>query len=241
MTAMSPEDNDGNKYILTAIEILSRYAFTAYQKEKSRKDTAVSMRKIFEEFKEHFGDYPDVVQFDDGAEFLNPPVKNLLAELDIQYFSTLVRRTGYHLSSRKNAQGVRPSIWGKYTLFQRKASIVERLNRTLRNMMWKYFDNHNTQQWIHILDDITHNYNNSYHRSIKMKPNQVNEENSEKVWMTLYGENAMTVPPKPKFKIGDIVRVEKYLRNAGFTKGYTVNFTDEDFKIIGIYRGIPTM
>ena len=157
-----------------------------------------------------------MVQFDEGAEFLNPKVKKLLADKDIKYFSTLVRRTGYHPSARKNAQGVRPSVWGKYTLFQRKASIVERFNRTLRNIMWRYFDSENTRQWEHTLQDITSNYHNSYHRSIKMKPNQVDKDNEEQVWMTLYGENVSTVPPKPKFNVSDIVRVEKYIRNADF-------------------------
>ena len=133
------------------------------------------------------------------------------------------------------------NINSKYTLFNRKASVVERLNRTLKNMMWRYFDRHNTRQWIHILDDITHNYNNSYHRSIKMKPNEVNENNAHEVWLTLYAENASTVPPEPKFKIGDIVRVEKYDAGTRHTKGYTINFTNEKFKIIGVYRGVPTM
>ena len=126
--------NDGNRYILMAIEIISRYAFTRYQKTKSGKDTAVSMKRVFEEFKDRFGDYPDMVQFDNGAEFLNPEVKKLLSDLDIQYFSTLIRRTGYH-KRRNPKDGERPYLWGKYTLFGRKASVVERLNRTLKNMM----------------------------------------------------------------------------------------------------------
>ena len=74
-----------------------------------------------------------------------------------------------------------------------------------------------------------------------MKPNQVNEDNAHEVWLTLYADNTTTVPPEPKFKIGDFVRVQRYLRNADFVKGYTANFSDEDFKIIGIYRGVPTM
>ena len=107
--------------------------------------------------------------------------------------------------------------------------------------MWKYLMEHDTHEWINILDDITHNYNNSYHRSIKMKPNKINEENSKKVWMTLYRENVMSVPPKPKFSIGNIVCVEKYDSGTQHTKGYFANFTGEEFKIIGIYHGIPTM
>ena len=248
-------ENDGNGYILTAIEILSRYAFTTYQKGKSSKETSISVEKILTEFKEHFGKYPDVAQFDQGGEFTGKETKKVFADKGIDTFSTLIRAFGWHLTVAPTKTGKRewryteydPSKTDeenenkKYTLFQRKASIVERLNRTLKNMMWKYFDKHNTHQWIHILDDITHNYNNSYHRSIKMKPNEVNEDNAHQVWLTLYAENTTTVPPKPKFKIGDIVRVEKYDPGTRHGKGYTINFSDEKFKIIGIYRGVPTM
>ena len=51
--------------------------------------------------------------------------------------------------------------------------------------MWRYFLKTNTHQWINILNDITHNYNNSKNRSIKMKPNEVDEQNANKVWLTL--------------------------------------------------------
>ena len=86
------------------------------------------MKKIFDKFKDRFGDYPDLAQFDDGKEFDNPDVRGLLAEHEIQYFSTLIRSMGYHKRRNPNRQGERLYVWGKYTLFDRKASVVERLN-----------------------------------------------------------------------------------------------------------------
>ena len=72
-----------------------------------------------------------------------------------------------------------------------------------------------------------------------MKPTDVNDENKEKVWMTLYGsENA---PTNPRYKIGDVVRVEKYHPGTRFVKGYTFNFTEEKFVIISVYRCDPVM
>ena len=172
-------------------------------------------------------------------EFKNPQVNKLLNELEIKSFSTLIKRTGWHPTQRKKLDGTREIIYGPYTLFQRKAAIVERLNRTLKNIMWKYFDEHKTDQWIHILDDITHNYNNSVNRSIKMRPNQVNEDNAKQVWSTLYADKLSSDPPKPKFKVGDIVRVKKYHPETRHVKGYTINFTEELFKIIEVYRSDP--
>ena len=241
MTGQRVASNDGNRYIITSIEVLSRYAFTTFQKGKYGKDTVVSVRKILDEFEELFGDYPDLIQFDEGPEFLNPEVKKLLADLEINYFSTFVRRTGYHQALRKNKDGEKKMVWEPYTLFQRKASLVEKLNRTLKGIMLKYFLEKNTQEWIHILDDITHNYNMSANRSIKMKPNEVDVENAEQVWLTLYGENVSTMPKGPRYSVGDIARVEKYHPETRHTKGYTINFTEEEFKIIGVYRSNPIM
>ena len=104
------------------------------------------MKRILDEFKDRFDDDPDLVQFDEGPEFLNPEVKRLLADREIHYFSTLVRGTGYHLRNKANKKGERPYLFGTYTLFQRKAAIVERLNRTLKGMMWKYFLQNDTQE-----------------------------------------------------------------------------------------------
>ena len=116
-------------------------------------------------------------------------------------------------------------------------ALVERLNRTLKTIMWKYFAEHNTKKWLHILDDVTFNYNNSVNRSIKMRPTDVNKDNKDKVWMTLYGHEVEKTKT-PKFKVGDIVRVEKYHPGTRFVKGYTFNFTDEKFEIVDVYRGI---
>lgn len=52
MTKKRMDVNDGNQYIITAIEVLSRYAFTAYQKGKSGRESAVSVGRILEEFKD---------------------------------------------------------------------------------------------------------------------------------------------------------------------------------------------
>jgi hypothetical protein len=36
--------------------------------------------------------------------------------------------------------------------------------------MWKYFTQVGNRKWINVLDDLVYNYNNTYHRSIKMTP-----------------------------------------------------------------------
>ena len=70
--------------------------------------------------------------------------------------------------------------------------------------MWKYFTQHNTKKWFEILNDVTFIYNNSINRSIKMMPADVNEENADKVRLTLYGD-MKAEGEKTKFQLGDVV------------------------------------
>ena len=99
---------------------------------------------------------------------------------------------------------------------QTQSEIVERFNRTLKTSMWKYFYSKGTYTWVDILDDLTDNYNHSKHRTIMMKPADVNKSNKHQVWITLYGYVQGDFPI-PKFKVDDTVRVSKY-KNI-FSKG----------------------
>ena len=45
-----------------------------------------------------------------------------------------------------------------------KSSFVERWNRTMNNIMWKYFTENNTQKYIDVLTSMVEKYNNTYHR-----------------------------------------------------------------------------
>ena len=74
--------------------------------------------------------------------------------------------------------------------------------------------------YIDKLDDTVDEYNNTYHRRIKMKPADV-EDNT-------YIDFKKEVSDKdPKFKVGDHVRICKYKNN--FAKGYTPNWSEEVF------------
>ena len=76
-----------------------------------------------------------------------------------------------------------------------------------------------------VLDDIVNKYNNTVHRTIKMKPIDVTGDS--------YVEYNKDFNKKdPKFKIGDHVRTLKY-KNS-FAKGYTPNWSEEVFVISNI-------
>ena len=109
-----------------------------------------------------------------------------------------------------------------------KASVVERFNRTFKNKMYKYFTAKNTLTYSDLLPKLVKSYNNTYHRSIKMKPSQVNKSNEATVWDTLYG-NDVDKRVRYKFQVGDRVRISKVKRML--EKSYLLNFTEEMFTI----------
>ena len=60
-----------------------------------------------------------------------------------------------------------------------KAVVIERFNRSLRELMMKEFVKNNNTVWYNILSKLIKIYNNIYHSTIKMKPNQVNKSNEK--------------------------------------------------------------
>ena len=77
--------------------------------------------------------------------------------------------------------------------------------------MYKFFTAKNTLTYIDVLPQLVKSYNNTYHRSIKMKPTQVTKANEAKVWDTLYGSDAQK-RVRFKFQVGDRVRISKVKR-----------------------------
>ena len=84
--------------------------------------------------------------------------------------------------------------------------------------------------YIDKLDDIVNEYNNTYHRTIKMKPVDVKDNT--------YIDFKKEVNDKdPKFKVGDYVRISKY-KNI-FDKRYTPNWSEEVFVIKKVKNTVP--
>ena len=89
--------------------------------------------------------------------------------------------------------------------------------------------------YIDKLDDIVNEYNNTYHRTIKMKPVDV-KDNTYIDSMELHSTELHS-NKDPKFKVGDHVRIPKY-KNI-FAKGYTPNWSEEVFVVSKIKNRVP--
>ena len=86
-----------------------------------------------------------------------------------------------------------------------KAVIIERFNRSLRELMMKELVKNNNTVWYNILPKLIKIYNNRFHNTIKMKPIQVNKNNEKYIKENIYTYHKTT--KIPRFKIGDLVRI----------------------------------
>ena len=160
-------------------------------------------------FKE--GRKPQYLWTDKGKEYYNKHVKELLDKNKITLYST------------ENEE---------------KSSVCERWNRTIKTKMWKQFTVQGNTQYLDMLPKLVKQYNNTRHSSTKMTPTEASKKKNEGVvYFNLYGDME-TLKQKPKFQVGDKVRISKYKRNV-FDKGYTPNWSEEIFTVDEIQHTNP--
>ena len=111
-----------------------------------------------------------------------------------------------------------------------KCSMVERLIRTLKSRIWRYFHHVGHTRYIDKLQDFVYSYNNSVHKAHNKEPEDVTQDNSLEVFETLYGD-MLNEPDKkkPRYKVGDRVRISK--NKLEFEKGYEARFKEEVYTI----------
>ena len=126
---------------------------------------------------------------------------------------------------------------------QTKCAAAERVIRTLKNMMFRYMTHFETDRYIDDLQNLIENYNSTWHRSIRMAPKDVSEENVELAWANaqltrgfagLRDDGGRSFRqrdsrPKARFRVGDTVRTS-FVKNL-FDKGYTPNYTETVYAV----------
>lgn len=148
---------------------------------------------------------PKLLQVDNGKEFYNKTFDSLMKKHNIKKYIT-------------------------YSTV--KACMVERLNRTLKSLIYREFTARGSRSWISFLPVLVDKYNNTKHRTIGMTP--VEADNNP----TLVVLKQRKIPNKKiKFNVGDKVRIS--LQKGVFTKGYLANWSTEIFKISKINKTAP--
>ena len=103
-----------------------------------------------------------------------------------------------------------------------KNAIVERVNRTVAQMIQKWRTASGLRAWYKILPDIQDNYNNTFHSTIKAKPIDVfnNQDENKQEYVDI----------EPKIKVGDKVRISLYKKT--FDKGDRLRYSTELYEVV---------
>ncbi len=184
------------------------------------------------------GRKPRTIRSDRGSEFTNKVVTKYLEENTIGHI---------------------------FTSNQTQAAYIERVWKSLKLRMEKYFMEYHTTRYIDVLKDLVAGYNNTFHSVIGMTPNEVNDDThmqaeynmmvsrrkrsspgtiprigrKKMVPLHLLAEKDNNKPRKFLFEVGTHVRLT--LRPEKITSEYKERWTREIFQIHSRRRrnGIP--
>ena len=168
----------------------------------------ISIVNAFQKILKESDRKPNKIWVDKGSEFYNSSFKKWLKDNDIKMYS----------------------IYN-----EEKSVVAERFIRTLKTKIYKYMTSISKNVYIHKLDDTANEYNNTYHRTSKMKPVDVKEDTY--IDSTELHSSKEVNDKHPKLKVGDHVRISKY-KNV-FAKGNTSNWSEEVFVIKKVKNTVP--
>lgn len=128
------QENRRHRYILIVIDIFSKMAYAEPLLNKTAIETTKAMERIIRKVISQHHHRINHLQTDDGKEFYNSSMKAMLEKYGINHYSTFSRM---------------------------KASIVERLIRTIKHHLYMQFSLQGNYKWLKILPEIIANYNNT--------------------------------------------------------------------------------
>ncbi|KAL4154292.1 hypothetical protein QTP88_002114 [Uroleucon formosanum] len=170
------DENKGYSYIITVIDTFSKFSWALELKKKDGINVSEAFEKIIKQAISQNHQAPKLLHADKGLEFENKHFKKVLQKYGIKMY---------------------------HTQNEEKSSIIERFNRTLNSKMRLHFEVTNSKKWIKILKSLIYEYNfKDIHRSIGMRPCEVNKSNEDVVFHKLFSTKNKT-KLKIKFSVGD--------------------------------------
>ncbi len=136
--------NNGYDTALTLIEITSRMAYCVPMKGKQTSEVIRAMEAFLKIPKLEIKNLTS----DKGSEFISASWKKLMKEHGINHI----------LADEQD---------------HTKLGLIERLNRSIKNLISKYQTTYSTKKWIDVVDDLLENYNNTIHSSTGYAPAKV--------------------------------------------------------------------
>lgn len=221
--------NNQYTFILNAIDLFSKYAWSEPITKKTDVKTLEAFKKILSQMKTT----PKVIQSDRGPEFLNNKFKQFLKDNEITQITS---------------QAYTPQSQGA----------IEKFNGTIKRMLQRYFTENNTSNYLEVLNKIVQNYNQTHHSTTTKKPSMLNhrpelldEERKEAAYQNTKEKAEKMIGHDeskfPEIKRGDFVRLSltvfPSIRKQTFRKSYLQQWTKEIYKVRlktrGSHRTLP--
>ena len=198
------KDNDGIKFWLVVIDTFTKYVWVRLLKNK----TAPSILAALQNIVKISGRKPKNLNTDKGTEFTNKLLR------------TWTETEGINFYTAQNPDT--------------KACFAERVIRTLKERLHRYFTHKNTRHYVTAIQDIVQSYNNTKHSATGFAPANVNMTVEDLVRQRLNPRKRRSFP---NLKSGSTVRIAKEVRT--FRKGYTPGWTEELFEIVNVFKTDP--
>ena len=191
--------NNNNIGFIVFIDVFSRYVWV--KPLTNRKQMHIKVKEMIYEMKRDFGKKPEHLTAD-----------NEFATLELQ------RLVAKELDGR---------LWLAEPHEKFRTGVVERVIRTLKNLIKRYLTQYNTTKYIDVLPTLVHNYNNTIHSTLNVTTSSALRT----------GKRNIKYPQKriPKLKKGDKVRILDP-RKKGWTKGDVPYYTKDVFTVVGFDR-----
>ena len=177
--------NDGVKYLLTVIDVFSKFLDNIPLITKTGKAVTTAFQSIFKDPKylkpirrRHVW-----VRTDRGKEFLN------------KSFQDTLKREGIQFQICKN-----PDV---------KCSVIERAHRTNRDKLYKHFTYKNAYRFIDILPQFLKGYNATVHSTTGMPPARVTDSDILAIWERMNEKVAGSLLHDPNFAWGNTCALVK--------------------------------
>lgn len=200
--------NQGFKYLVTVIDVFSKYAFAVPLKNKSADVLKSAFEKLFEKRQ------PTVLQTDQGLEFDNAKLKALLKERGIQYFTTRNTETKCSIVERFN-KTLRNRMFKYFT-----AKGTRKYTTVLSDLLKAYNSRVHRSTGMRPID-----VRDEHRQKIFMK---LYGYPSEREMLLAQAKK------KSQLNVGEQVRIQ--YQNEAFQKGYYPQWTDEVFSIKNVAK-----
>lgn len=204
--------NNGIRYYLVVIDCFTRYLAVRALRVKN----AASVKQAFISILDELGERPRVQRLvtDGGTEFTNRVFQALLRERNI-----------------------------KHSLPNFHAPFVERVIRSLQSLLGKYCTEFSTLRFEQVVQLAVETYNTRKHRMIGMPPATAERADmADTVRLAMeryYAKFERKKKKKPKFQVGDVVRVRKI--KAKFFRAFHETFDVPFYEVTAVLTHLPSV